>query len=1115
MRAASGAFSGPRVEQLPSLDYARLRYSGSCSGSITIRTRAPPDTMPFSYWTGSEWVVSKESASRHGGGKNGLPNHRAQKRLELGEEGFIISGPGYQPPEYLWNPNLEMEDELRGHYSRSVSSYGKRPLIIGATELGVSAVSILPSTSGGYNLTQESMSEDESLNSVALCMNKSRWRDRMVLEEGMIFEFGECFVRIMSISGRDRNQDLYSVNGKLRLREKDKKASKKKKKNAKKQVKFVESVVMETGETMASLAMEKNDNDSAWQKPPSSSLWVESNDKMGEMEVNAMEELNLKEGANPRLSTGRQRSALFLVPDDRPKLVLEYKLGSKANKKVAEFQPALPDSVPLPEVGAPIQSKTSFSSALWPSRFKKKEATGKTSFTIGGAATCDIVLPGCAVAVVATIVSFENVFTLICTHSLADTFHQGTRLSPAQDLFAVHTAVHLVLSPLQSFGLYDGDTIVFRGAPDSPRLKRSGCCSGLELVVQLSDPSERQRIKDSKRHAESSGIAWDVRSIREAWADRKSRTLAAAANEVSSHIGLPREVEDIAVEIRAPVRTGKWDGSMTWNFGETEAFSLQNLNSNDITVGSSPLMTVSIKDPSLARCHARIFKKGSRTFAIEAAMKDGKNPVLALAAASKPSGFISTSSPPHLLLPGEVFRVGATDFHVIGFEKLSEGERAGLFRSLTTKRRSTEKVSSVETGSDFETESEIPLGNDFRDEDNRVFQDLVSNAASIMADVTESQTSTPLIFHRPQDVEEAMRTAAVSTFVSEDDVKISVSNNVDRTFGLAQVADFQFVLSTFGLDAETRRITYPDLGSFLVIQAVKGPLQRRLFLINERECTIGSSPRCSITVENDPQISPIHCRIVYSAVEKHWHLIDAESRSGTLLRIAPDDNGVILQPGQRYLVGNTQMRVLARMRRKHESKRKSTITGIGLRRQIKSVFITQQQTLQDSAEDELRNSVEHIERLEDEYVDSLAQKYSNRSNSARLSKAARASIASANLTIRKSLKGSRTKSRTVSRPRGEGSLRSSAVVTGPPYHRKSSIPSSEYSSSDRRRPSRSGRVSSHRRPSRTRSPETPGSTRSRRTQESPTRESRHADYTESKHSSRKSEARNRLRSRRA
>ncbi len=206
-----------------------------------------------------------------------------------------------------------------------------------------------------------------------------------------------------------------------------------------------------------------------------------------------------------------------------------------------------------------------------------------------------------------------------------------------------------------------------------------------------------------------------------------------------------------------------------------------------------------------------------------------------------------------------------------------------------------------------------------------------------MRNMIDKRGSVALVRHTPNEDELDKRKKATKAFVFEDNVEILISNNVDKSFGLARVDEYQDVLSAFGLDDDTRKITYPELQNFLVIQCIKGPLLRRLFLVKDGECTIGSSPQCTVEVGNDPLISPLHCRIVFNPVERHWRLIDTQSRTGTYLRITAEDAPALLQPGQRFLLGNSQLRVLAKLRETRQSR--ASMTAAAMRRQIRSVKV--------------------------------------------------------------------------------------------------------------------------------------------------------------------------------
>jgi hypothetical protein len=1019
----------PEAKRVANLEEARSEFSGACGALLALVSTRSFDAQPFREWSreSREWRNLHGERTLHVGLLNSgagvaTPRRldgRAVKFVELHDEGATLSGVQYVPPAFLWSPEVEMRDQLRGHLARHVRSHGRRPQLHAVEELEGAVVSILPSSSGGFMLTQEAVSKSQRPSSLVLCLNKSPWRDRVVLSEGLELELGACdagskngcCLTVVSISGSDRNLDRYDSNGQQRLsasrpqsaRPSSARRAKSGGKGKGKGVRFSESVVMgEADRFSLSSAPDPALLDNMAVRGPS---WVAE-----ESEDGAAAEAAAAAAAErpPPPTAGARKSR------GRPTLVLRYSVGGGASQ-TAEFSPALPDLQGLEAAAvssSPYMGGLLGGGGLMAGR-KSVNRRKNMLFTIGGDPACNVVLPGCSVRIVATVVAFENVFTLVCAHTQAESFALGRRLTTPQARFARETGVHIVLRPETSFGLYDGDTIVFRGlepqqqsagqatateaaaaaaaaaaAGNASRQQHEhhdGCCSGLEMLVQLFDPTERFRAKENRTKAEALGLRWDVDMTRKSWADRLR---SAAPNTLSFRslklAGNMRELEDVVVEVRAPVRVSQWDGSYEWFYGRTEAFLLSAAASTEeVTVGSSPLCSLSVKDPKMGRFHASVFRTQQAQVFLECSKASGKRSVLRLIAACTPPGLEAASAPPHLLLTGDVFRVGASEFRVLGFSKSSapSADSSRVMRATLRLPRPTAGLAPKEQQQQRQQQQQqqqqqplvptpldlVPTDDHFDEDELNVeepysgprgpanananaaanevaareeaaaMQQLQETNEARMRNMIDKRGSVALVRHTPNEDELAKRKKATKAFVFEDNVEILISNNVDKSFGLARVDEYQDVLSAFGLDDDTRKITYPDLHDFLVIQCIKGPLLRRLFLVKDGECTIGSSPQCTVEVGNDPLISPLHCRIVFNPVERHWRLIDAQSRTGTYLRITAEDAPALLQPGQRFLLGNSQLRVLGKPRETRQSR--ASVTAAAMRRQIRSVKV--------------------------------------------------------------------------------------------------------------------------------------------------------------------------------
>lgn len=1011
---------GPQAIPLPSVEEGRSQYNGNTWGDVVLVS--PPHTghLPFLNMSVQNnefaWQAVEEAdnaAQRHL--HLGRFDQQHIRALSLRENGMLICGEGAVPPDWTWKSTLCMEDGFNSHLDDNVHSYGRKPLITGIAGCENLLLSLMPSVSGGYVLAQEQVPENVE---VMLCLHKSTWRDRIVLEEGMKLVIGShetssCTLDIMSITGEPRRPVELST----------------KIDNEVKQVRFGTSTEIDTGrirQLTSSVNLSRNSRKSRGRGKS-----IDAKALIDEIPVSEFDEDLMSFAPIWADSETHDRASRMLMASrrnrnnrggvksssklPRSKLVLRYAIDGK-HPRIINFAP------PVEELQAQTRSSVSHQAHL-----KRGHI-----LTVGGSDTCDIVLPGCPVKIVATITAFDNVFTLMCPHSLSDVFQRGAKLNKSQLLYARMTAVHLILTPGRPWGIYDGDAI----AVTNRRIRDSSehdCCTGVEIHVRIADPTEKRRLKLNKTNLAEIGVkqvpVTPLSINKSSWLQ-----YAVVGNEPKAVVKQRgrQNIVELAIEVRAPVRVSSWDGSNVWRYGKVESFIFDGIsNVTEATIGGSRQMTLSINDAQMSRCHATIFKRGGKktAFLMEASRSAGRKTVLQMIASSSPPGLGSAATPPHLLLAGEVFRVGASEFRVIGFTK--DGDRVigrpsnrsgdrGTIRSTRIQiprvkstgaqgtpdeeesaydsdnsskgstRDSRRGISARFNGNILklspraETQSGDDDGNpaadgetlgdasqdvdgqywpndeeeDEDDEDETraekerqsvrrneerlmeerlaqietlQFQELQSEGDEHMLQKIETPGSIPLVRHFPNQIDPSNHINIVSSYRDEEDgAEVHITNNVDKSFGLARVDEYNDVLNAFGLDSDTRAITFPDLDSFMIIQCIKGPLQRRIFLVDKNECTIGRSPSCSISVPNDPLISPLHCRIVYNSVEEHWRLIDCCSRMGTFLRTAAGDDGIFLQPGQRFLIGKSQLRILGRPRQ-HTSR------TYGIRKQIRSV----------------------------------------------------------------------------------------------------------------------------------------------------------------------------------
>jgi len=1010
--------SGVEAVHAGEIDEVRKAYDGHVKGDVTL---VAPELEPgFNLGTAflgvdrgmasqGEFVWKSLSQEEIVGklARRGRFEGRGVRSFELRENGMLVCGPQFVPPDLAWRGDRSMDDVLNGHLLGGAQSHGKHASCFAIEGCQDMCLSLLPSVSGGYVLTQENTPKELS---VCLCLNKSLWRDRLILEEGMELEIGsledsKCYIHVMSVQSATRNTSIemssaQQVKKKPNVSKEEEKATSSddeepdaepnakklaKEKEKQKHVHFGTSeqlwsgkvISLEQPDPVSLYQMAGGQNTAIMSKLLNEALSASDEDVMATVPIwsttsdHERASLELKKKTfssnfDDKESRNKGKGDEKMQQVDRSKIVFRVAVGEDRSQ-VYEFSP-------------PIDRQRKGKS----NKRKSVRRQRKQTFTIGGASSCNIVIPDCPIKILASIVAFDGCFTLMTGSGLGSAFHRGQALSKTQRLYAQMTSIHLVLDPEQPWNIFDGDAIVLRdNAHGDEEHSKDGqdCCTGAEIYVRLCDPTERRRMKRNKIMLESVGQKQSpvvpLASNKTLWLQRA--TFATLPSSRKKNAGR-EELVDLACEVRAPIRISHWDGSTRWKYGETEAFRFEGITATaDVSIGASPVVTLSIKDSKMSRHHASIFKKSGKKskggFLMEASISSGKKSILRLIGGSAPPGLGPAASPPHLLLAGEVFRVGATEFKVIGFTKVKasdtlaskvqgqatgrgSGRSAGSGRasdagqrpSVSRQKGSLRKKNSMGTDDFMEYMNEMDSDDDDDDDDEDLgrvtrldtqdlaekldqiestqFQDLQTEGEESMKKKMETSGSIPLVRHLPNE-DDAPALNIVSSFYSEEDgSEIHITNNVDKTFGLARLDEYEDVLKAFGLDEDTRSLTFPDLSSFMIIQCVKGTLLRRIFLIDLNDCTIGSASQCSIMVPNDPLISLLHCRIVYNEIEGHWRLVDCQSRLGTFIRSTSEDDPTLLQPGQRFLIGHSQLRILGKSKQRRTNSLRNGIRSL-------------------------------------------------------------------------------------------------------------------------------------------------------------------------------------------
>jgi len=533
------------------------------------------------------------------------------------------------------------------------------------------------------------------------------------------------------------------------------------------------------------------------------------------------------------------------------------------------------------------------------------------TFTIGGNKKCDMVLKKCKVDTIASITAFGSRFTLSVSDLLVRQYRQvDSRLPKDQLLFELHSSVYLHLLPENSFYLQDEDVLVVKNV--------NGVI--VDIHVSLTDLTERHRKKQNRKVAEKHGLKGDINRSKQDWYSKTG--ILTEDIELSGH-----SLTDLILEVRAPSRVQKWNGSTSWSYGESESFLVKNALYDTFEIGSSPSCALSIPDFHMGRSHACVFIRKKEKFFITGLRPYGKKPVYSLIAGSRPVGMDAPSSPPHLLMTSEVFRCGASEFKVVGYSGNSQriGTQSSRIGSHTPPRIGSHKKSPKIESDDSDEDEEFM---DPREDLQGSFQDISFEDLNIelkyhLDTFHHGATSETTNLTLPANVEEELH-RTISRMSHEEDPPMMETpphhditeedtpapNKTEPRWGFARVDEFKDVVKAFDIDTGSGE-------PFMVIQCIKGPLLRHFFKVGEQECTIGSSSKCSICVgEKDSLISPLHCRIVFNSLDSGWRLIDCHSETGSFLRVCEGDEPLILQPGQQLHLGNTQVRVLAKIKKK-------------------------------------------------------------------------------------------------------------------------------------------------------------------------------------------------------
>ena len=235
--------------------------------------------------------------------------------------------------------------------------------------------------------------------------------------------------------------------------------------------------------------------------------------------------------------------------------------------------------------------------------------------------------------------------------------------------------------------------------------------------------------------------------------------------------------------------------------------------------------------------HLRVYKRRNRYYA--QTLKAGKSSGTFLLLGRGMVG----GNQSHVLTPGDTFRIGISQFKVIAFKAKGRGVQYGDRRSRKTigGEDVTEEVLETSFKSHFQVEQ----------------------AASSPIKVNKETMS--------------------STDQSTNDK--SILSEQERKWGEKPMENTEFVF----------------LPHFLILQAMTGPRNGRLFPMSESRITMGASKDATITM-NDRNLEGFHC-FLELGMDGLYRINDLETDSGTFLRVDDVDGDIRLELGDVLSLG--------------------------------------------------------------------------------------------------------------------------------------------------------------------------------------------------------------------